>query len=318
MADEIKLALVIPAFKGRYLKDALDSIAQQTCKLFNLYIGDDASPEDLGQLITAYHGKINIIYKRFPENLGGKDLVAHWERCIDLTENEEWIWLFSDDDVMGNTCVKNFYDGLQSEPDADLFHININFINAAGEIFKKCSPFPNKLSVSDFFSKRIKFQLNSSVVEYIFRKTVYIDKKGFKNNDMAWCSDDATWIKFGKDNGIVTIPGIVYWRISGDNISSVNNDKNVVIRKVKSNVHHVKWVSNYFIKHNLADQTQPFDKLKWTISTIVVTSAFTFKEKYRAVMNVINELGYTKTKLQAISYLAYWEFKNFLLGFQKS
>jgi glycosyltransferase involved in cell wall biosynthesis len=318
MADEIKLALVIPAYKGRYFKEALDSIAQQTCKLFNLYIGDDASPEDLSKLVATYQGVINITYKRFPENLGGKDLVAHWERCIDLTGDEEWIWLFSDDDVMGNTCVQNFYDCLHSDVSTDLYHININFINAAGQIFKQCTPFPNQLSVSDFFSKRIKFQLNSSVVEYIFRRTVYVEKKGFKNNDLAWCSDDATWIKFGYENGIATIPGLVYWRISGDNISSLNNDKNVVIRKVASNVNHVKWVTNYFLKHNLDDPTKPFDKLKWTISTLVVTSALSFKEKKMAVMNAINDLGYAHIKTQAVTYLLYWEIKNFLLGFQKS
>ena len=318
MADEIKLAIVIPAFKGRYFKEALDSIAQQTCKLFNLYIGDDASPEELSKLVAAYQGVINITYKRFPENLGGKDLVAHWERCIDLTANEEWIWLFSDDDVMGNTCVQNFYDGLHNDLNTDLYHININLINAAGRIIKQCTPFPKLLTVQEFFSKRVKFQLNSSVVEYIFRRAVYVKEKGFNNNDMAWCADDATWIKFGNENGIVTIPGSVYWRISGDNISSLTNDKNVVIRKVASNINHVKWVTKYFLLHNLADPTKPFDKLKWTISTLVVTSALSFREKHMAVMNAINELGYAQTKLQAIVYLAYWEIKNFLLGFQKS
>ena len=98
----------------------------------------------------------------------------------------------------------------------------------------------------------------------------------------------------------------------------MNNDKNVVIRKVTSNINHVKWVKKYFLMHNLTDPTKPFDKLKWTISTLVVTSALSFKEKYLAVINAINELGYTKTKLQAITYLAYWEIKNFLLGYQKS
>ena len=41
-----KLAIVIPAYKGRFLKETLDSIAVQAHKdEFVLYIGDDASPE---------------------------------------------------------------------------------------------------------------------------------------------------------------------------------------------------------------------------------------------------------------------------------
>lgn len=40
-----KLAIVIPAYKGRFLKETLDSIAVQAHKdEFVLYIGDDASP----------------------------------------------------------------------------------------------------------------------------------------------------------------------------------------------------------------------------------------------------------------------------------
>lgn len=318
MERNVNLALVIPAFKGRYFKKVLDSLAQQTCKSFHIYIGDDASPEDLSKIISPYKADLNITYERFPENLGGKDLVAHWERCISLTQDEEWIWLFSDDDVMDITCVENFYNCISGTNDTDLLHIDINFINASGHISKKCNPFPEHLSVSDFFSRRIKFQLNSSVVEYIFRKSIYLKENGFKNNDMAWCSDDATWIKFGKEKGIVTIPGSkVYWRISGENISSLNNDKNIVVRKINSNISHVKWVTNYFHEHQLSDHTKPFDKVKWAISTLVITSALTFKEKYKTLMIAVNELGYPKTKLKASTYLAYWEIKNFLLGFQK-
>jgi len=318
MERNVNLALVIPAFKGRYFKEVLDSLAQQTCKSFNLYIGDDASPDDLNKIISPYKADMNIIYKRFPENLGGKDLVAHWARCINLTQDEEWIWLFSDDDVMDNTCVQNFYNCVNGRNDTDLLHFDINFINATGHISKECNPFPEKLSVSNFFSRRIKFQLNSSVVEYIFRKSIYVEKKGFNNNDMAWCSDDATWIKFGREKGIVTIPGSkVYWRISGDNISSLNNDKSIVIRKVNSNIKHVKWVASYFLEHQLTDHTKPFDKVKWAVSTLVITPALNFREKHKTLMTAVNELGYVNTKLQASIYLAYWEIKNFLLGFQK-
>ncbi|MBG6236756.1 glycosyltransferase involved in cell wall biosynthesis [Pedobacter sp. CAN_A7] len=318
MANDVKLALVIPAFKGRYFKAALDSIAQQNCKLFNLYIGDDASPEDLGTLVEAYQGDLNITYKRFPENLGSKNLVAHWERCINLTQDEEWVWLFSDDDVMGSSCVQNFYDNVNGNGSStDLFHINLNFINGAGGITKECKPFPLRLSVSDFFFRRIKFQINSSVVEYIFRKTVYVEKNGFKNNEMAWCSDDATWLKFGEKKGITTIPGIVYWRISGENISSMNSDKNVVIKKITLNIKHIKWATNFLKSHNLVDQTKPFDKIKWIISTLVVTPGFSFKERYQVLNKVINELEFHDTKLLASSYLVYWEIKNFLLGYQK-
>ena len=35
------LAIIIPAYKGAYLKRTLDSLVQQTNKNFSVYIGDD-------------------------------------------------------------------------------------------------------------------------------------------------------------------------------------------------------------------------------------------------------------------------------------
>lgn len=69
-----KLAIVIPAYKGRFLKETLDSIAVQAHKdEFVLYIGDDASPERLDKIVESYQNKVNLVYHRFSENMGGKD-----------------------------------------------------------------------------------------------------------------------------------------------------------------------------------------------------------------------------------------------------
>ena len=79
------LAIVIPAYKKTYLQKTLESIANQTDKRFHLYIGDDCSPYDLKSIVEEFSDRIPLTYHRFKENLGGKDLVAHWERCIALT-----------------------------------------------------------------------------------------------------------------------------------------------------------------------------------------------------------------------------------------
>lgn len=103
------MAIVIPAYKITYLRETLESISRQTDKRFNLYIGDDCSPYDIESVVKEYENKIPLTYKRFDTNLGGKDLVAQWERCIEMTKDEEYIWLFSDDDTMDPECVASFY-----------------------------------------------------------------------------------------------------------------------------------------------------------------------------------------------------------------
>ena len=109
-----KLAIIIPAYKATFLPAALDSIAEQTCKDFTLYIGDDCSPEPIGDIVEKYRDQINLVYQRFDTNLGGKDLVAQWERCIALSQGEPYIWLFSDDDVMEPNCVEELFKTIDS------------------------------------------------------------------------------------------------------------------------------------------------------------------------------------------------------------
>lgn len=109
----IRLAIVIPAYKSEFFYVALESIAKQSCKDFTLYIGDDASPDDLKTIADKFTGKINIVYHRFHENTGLKDLAKQWEQCVGLSEDEDFIWLFSDDDLMPADGVELFYRAIE-------------------------------------------------------------------------------------------------------------------------------------------------------------------------------------------------------------
>ena len=93
------LAIIIPAYKPDYLAETLESLTKQTNKDFIVYIGDDASPYDLKSIVDEFSSKLNIVYKRFEDNLGSKSLTKQWERCIELS-NEDWVWLFSDEDLL--------------------------------------------------------------------------------------------------------------------------------------------------------------------------------------------------------------------------
>ena len=90
-----KLAIIIPAYKACFFREVLDSIVRQSNRDFTVYIGDDASPDDLESIVSDYKDKLDIFYFRFEQNWGGRDLVAHWERCIELSD-EPLVWLFSD------------------------------------------------------------------------------------------------------------------------------------------------------------------------------------------------------------------------------
>lgn len=243
-----RLAIVIPAYKQKFLRAALDSVALQTNKDFTLYIGNDSSPDDLYSIIKPYQGKIEIVYKRFESNLGGKDLVAQWERCIDMTQGEEWLWLFSDDDVMDSHCVQLFYDELQKRNSFDLYHFNVKVIDDDDKITRIPKPYPEILSAYDYYKGKLSGRYLSLVVENIFSRRAYEKYGRFQNFDLAWGSDTATWIKFCKEKGMKTITdGFIYWRSGLENISP-DMSSPIVKRKVNALVNFFSWSFSYFPK----------------------------------------------------------------------
>lgn len=237
-----KIAVIIPAYKPDFLKQALTSLQCQTCKDFNVYIGDDASPYNLKKIVDDYYDKLNVYYCRFEKNVGGKDLVAQWERCIDLSESEPWIWLFSDDDEMDPTCIENFVKEQESCCHYDLYHFDVDIINGYGEKIGE-SRFPNIIDSYEFAYKRLRGRLFSYVVEYIFSRSHFEKCGRFQKFDLAWGSDDATWIKLGKEKGIKTIKGSrVKWRSSTVNISPNNSNIQIVKRKIHANIKYLNWL----------------------------------------------------------------------------
>lgn len=239
-----KLAIVIPAYKISYFEQVLYSLSKQTSKDFNVYIGVDASPYNFELIVDKYRKKLNIIYARFNDNLGGTDLVAQWKRCIELTQGEPWIWLFSDDDIIGERCVELFLKNISDK--FDLYHFNIKRINEKNEIICVKKFFSDVCSGKELFLAKQCDKVDSFVVEYIFSRKVYTTTGGFQNFPMAWGSDIATWIKFSGDKGIKTINGdFVYWRKSKENITP-SKSRSMAIKKIAIETDYYCWINKFF------------------------------------------------------------------------
>lgn len=246
------LAIVIPAFKATFLRAALDSIAAQSNKNFTLYIGDDCSPHELNNVVDEYRSKIDLVYKKFDTNYGGRDLVAQWERCIAMTAGEPYIWLFSDDDIMGEKCVEHFYDALNLHGDRNVFHFDVKIIDDEGVVTRIPQAYPSELDNLSFYKGKIGGKYMSLVVENIFSRTIYNLCGGFQKFDLAWGSDTVTWVKFTQDQGFTCIPGdYVYWRSGSQNISP-NMSLSIAKRKLIAMTECFNWTYLFFKKKNVS------------------------------------------------------------------
>jgi len=307
---ENKLAIVLPAYKPDFLRSTLESIANQSDHRFTLYIGDDNSPVDLKNIVDEFSDSIDLVYHRFEDNLGQRDLVGHWKRCIKLTKGEEWVWLFADDDLMESSCVEMFYAYLSENADCDVVHFDTLIIDQTDKLLEIPKRFPERLAVRDFFHKRINYQVSSFAVEYIVRRSVYDQRGGFVNFDLAWCADDASWMNFGRLTSIKTIRGArVKWRNSGLNITALNEDKDMVYRKMRAQVAFINWATEFFRKSGIADATSVYQKSRWILDLPFHSGILGLKEKKDIVKEVAGALAIEPPSIRIWLYLVYCEAK---------
>lgn len=273
------LAIVIPAYKSTFLNETLKSISLQTCKKFKLYIGDDNSPYSLEPIVQQWENTMDIKYQKFESNIGGNNLIAQWERCIDMTNGEEWIWLFSDDDIMSPNCVENFYKYLYKDNGPQFFHFDTVLIDDYGNILKPRTKYPSILSCGGYIDLCFQWKDRTNGVSFIFNKQHFLKINKFEYFDLAWGSDQATWIKLAKDNGIFTIPDtVVYWRYGN---SSISSDWNIEISRKKKNafLSFLKWRQKYCIQNSIVIRTTSLLKSIYLIRNIRHYRALTYKEK---------------------------------------
>lgn len=247
MSQNTQLAIIIPAYKAKFLSAALDSIAAQTCQDFTLYIGDDCSPYNLEDIVNQYRDNIKLVYHRFETNLGGKDLVAQWERCIAMTQGEPYLWLFSDDDIMEPKCVEAFFSALdETNSYYHLYHFDVKKIDEKGNVLSIPKAYDKVVNSFSYYKEKLIGSYMSLVVENIFSRDIYDRCGGFENFDLAWGSDTATWSIFSKERGMYTISGpYVLWRSSSENISP-DFSPAIVERKAKALVEFFKWSFDFY------------------------------------------------------------------------
>lgn len=225
MIKDTSLAIVIPYFKISYFEETLISLTNQTNKNFHLYIGNDASPEDPMDLINLYQKSLNLTYKRFEDNLGSISLTKQWDRCIEMTKEEEWIMILGDDDLLDINVVENFFLNLSEfNGKTNVIRLASQVIDAKGTHQSPVFKNPKWEEAPDSFFRWLNGKTRSSLSEHLFTKKAY-NKYKFKNYPLGWHSDDLAWLDFPDGNKIYSINNsTVYIRHSGLNITSAKDN----------------------------------------------------------------------------------------------
>ena len=317
--DLKKLAIVIPAYKARFLPETLESIAQQSDKRFTVYVGDDASPDNIKQICDEFTDRFDLVYTRFNENLGHKSLVAQWNRCIELS-SEPWIWLFCDDDVMEPGCVEMFYKTVDREKNKfRVLRFNTLTINDDGEVININPPHPLTESGSQFIYHRLKSQRLSYVSEYIFSRKSYAENKGMIDFPIAWCSDEASWLAFSKNGEILTIQGVyVLWRRGAYNITPSGAKYQTM--RVEAAYRFVRWLDDYLKENKIENKYLTKDTINnlskhWFLNQVrgVAPISVSNYPKFANFINIISGANLIYSYCLLLMFNIIFYFKKFYL-----
>lgn len=215
------LAIIIPFYKISYFDKTVASLLSQTNKNFTVYIGNDASPDDPTSIIKQLDGIINYRYKRFSDNMGSTSLVAQWNRCIAMMEDEPWFMILGDDDYLSEDFVESFYQSLTV---ADKHHINViksaqKWVDEDNQSINEKTQYPEISDAAQHFEDKYLGRSRMSLSELIFRKEAF-DKTGFINLPMAWWSDVLAFLDVSSFGKVFFMQqSTVYVRISAESIS---------------------------------------------------------------------------------------------------
>ena len=129
----------------------------------------------------------------------------------------------------------------------DLYHFNVEQIDAQGTVTDVERPYPPHLPVREYIRQRFAFELASYAPDYVFRRRAFAETGGFVPFPFGWGADDATWVRLGWRAGIRTLAGRpVQWRLSGQNISARQGD---AVPKLLAQLALLRWLQDFLAAH---------------------------------------------------------------------
>lgn len=234
------VSFVLPAYKGEFLQEAIQSLLSQTYENFELIVVNDCSPDDLDSIVESFRDS-RISYYKNSQNHGAVDLINHWNVCIEKTRGE-YVVIASDDDIYHPEYLSEMMLLVTKYPDVNLFHCRLRYIDKNKNVLQLSQPASEYESCADFVCQRLFWGRKQAAPEFLFRKKMWIDYKGLVNFPIAWYSDDATWNLFSQKGVAYSSKPLLSFRMSGKNLSSTDVRCHEKIEAMKK---YVGWLENF-------------------------------------------------------------------------
>jgi glycosyltransferase involved in cell wall biosynthesis len=217
-----KFSILIPIIKGKFLKNAIESVLSQTFSDWELIMYNDYSPDNIDEIVKCYQDN-KIKYLKGEKNLGAKDPSKVWNKMLEMATGE-YICLLGDDDLISQNYLAEINNLITQYPTVSIFRTGLKRISENGTEILNAVELPKFETWDESFYQRAINKRTQSTSEFVIKKEALLKIGGYINFPRACGSDDATYLLLMKENGIAsTNKAFACWRKSTLNISDNDN-----------------------------------------------------------------------------------------------
>lgn len=219
----MKFSITIPAYKRKFLAEAIDSCLAQTYTDFELIIVNDHSPEDLDEVVNKYDDP-RICYYVNEKNCGAVDVVDNWNKCLEYAKGD-YIICMGDDDKLIPHCLEEYAKLIEQYPALNVYHTRTEIIDDKSRFIDLQEVRPERESVYSVIWHRFKGR-KQYIGDFLFRTDVLRKNGGFYKIPLATFSDDISVIIAANNGGIANMKSFGFqYREHPDTISRSNNPR---------------------------------------------------------------------------------------------
>lgn len=249
----MKFSITIPAYKQKYLYEAIESCLVQTYKDFELIIVDDASPEDLKLVVDRFQDS-RIRYYRNEKNCGALNVVDNWNVCLGYATGDYVICMGDDDKLLPN-CLEEYFKLINRYPDIGLLHGWTEIINEDSIPTRLTCRRCEYESVYSLMWHRLNVYSNQFIGDFCFKSDLLKENGGFYKLPLAWSSDDLSAYIAASYNGVANTQAVVFqYRVNSQTISSTGNADS----KMDASISYFNWIHNYISKPTANHEDEMF------------------------------------------------------------
>lgn len=215
-----RVSIGIPAFKGRFFREALLCWKHQTFTDFEVIVRDDCSPDDLRGIFDATIGDDPRFTFARNERSTAPNFVDNWMKTLGKARGEFFV-LGSDDDLYEPDYLEKMVALAEKYPQIEIFDARHDFIGDEG-VIRTCA-YGKEVESRIEWLHAVVCGKRFAVAQSVMCRTKALRAiGGFVNLPAAWGGCDwLTWARLAKNGIANSAEVLMHWRADGGNTTSV-------------------------------------------------------------------------------------------------